>query len=100
VTGELRTLGPHPCLEGGDKRRAALAAHRETVPGGLAVDLAFDIEPLVSPGSEIELVGGVTIMAGLVLVRSMIVRRRLDAAEPRTQPERHSDAANSATQSE
>ncbi|MYA00911.1 MAG: hypothetical protein F4038_03560 [Chloroflexi bacterium] len=66
----------------------------------LGLGLAFDIEPLVSPGSEIELVGGVTIMAGLVLVRSMIVRRRLDAAEPRTQPERHSDAANSATQSE
>lgn len=66
----------------------------------LGLGLAFDIEPLVSPGSEIELVAGVTIMAGLVLVRSMIVRRRLDAADPRTQPERHSDAANSATESE
>ena len=49
VARELRTLGPHPRLQLGDKRRAALAAHRETMPGGLAVDLAFDVEQRIDP---------------------------------------------------
>ena len=57
----------------------------------LGLGLAFDIEPLVSTNHEIELVAGLTIMAGLVLIRSTIVRRRLDAAEPRTHPDQRSN---------
>ncbi len=47
----------------------------------LGLGLAFDIEPTVSANAEIELVAGLTVMAGLVLLRSTIVRRRLDAAQ-------------------
>lgn len=46
----------------------------------LGLCLAFDIEPLVSRDTEVELVVGLTSMAGLVLIRSMIVRRRMDAS--------------------
>ena len=48
----------------------------------LGLGLAFNIEPTVSADAEIELVAGLTVMAGLVLLRSTIVRRRIDAAQP------------------
>lgn len=47
----------------------------------LGLSLAFDIEPGMSGGIERELVSGLTILAVLVLVRSMIVRRRLHSAD-------------------
>ena len=46
----------------------------------LALGLAFDIEPNVSPVIELELVAGLTALAFLVLLRTTIVRRRLNAA--------------------
>ena len=46
----------------------------------LGLGLAFDIEPTTSAQVEIELVAGLTVFAGLVLIRSTIVRRRHDAA--------------------
>lgn len=46
----------------------------------LGLGLAINLEPLVSGETETELVVGLTTMAGLVLIRSMIGRRRLDAA--------------------
>lgn len=52
----------------------------------LGLGLAFDIEPTTSGNIEFELVVGLTAFAALVLIRSMIVRRRLDAAEPRPTP--------------
>lgn len=48
----------------------------------LGLGLAFDIEPLVTSDVENELVVGLTAFAALVLIRSMIVRRRLDSAKP------------------
>jgi len=66
----------------------------------LGLGLAFDIEPLVSSNHEIELVAGLTVMAGLVLIRSTIVRRRLDAAEPQTQADQRSTAEHSSSEPE
>ena len=53
----------------------------------LGLGLSFDLEPLVSGQTEIEPVVGLTSMGGLVLIRSMIVRRRLDAAGHMAAPE-------------
>ncbi len=47
----------------------------------LGLSLAYDIEPGMSPGIERELVTGLTALAVLVLVRSMIVRRRIHSAD-------------------
>lgn len=60
----------------------------------LGLSLAFDIEPLVSSDNEIELVVGLTAFAGLVLIRSMIVRRRLGSEESHEATE-HPEDANS-----
>ncbi len=46
----------------------------------LGLALAFDIEPNVTPGIEIELALGLTSLAALVLLRSRIVRHRLNSA--------------------
>ena len=43
----------------------------------LGLSLAYDIEPNMSPVIEIELVLGLTALAALVLLRTMIVRHRL-----------------------
>ncbi len=58
----------------------------------LGLSLAYNIEPGMSPGVERELVTGLTALALLVLVRSMIVRRRINSAdhqllEPELQPD-------------
>lgn len=55
----------------------------------LGLGLAFDLEPNLSGAAETELVAGLTVLAGLVLIRSMIVRRRIDAAELPAVPDRH-----------
>lgn len=47
----------------------------------LGLSLAFDIEPNMTTNIEIELVAGLTALAALVLIRSMIVRRRLHSAK-------------------
>ena len=47
----------------------------------LGLGLAFDIEPGISSEIERELVTGLTVLAVLVLVRSMIVRRRLNSMD-------------------
>ena len=47
----------------------------------LGLGLAFDLEPLTSADVEIQLVAGLTAFAGLVLIRSAIVRRRHGAAD-------------------
>ncbi len=47
----------------------------------LGLGLAFDIEPNMAPDIELELVAGLTALAALVLLRTTIVRRRLNAAE-------------------
>ena len=44
VARQPGSLGTHPRLEFGHQRCAALAAHRRTSFGGLAVDLALDVE--------------------------------------------------------
>ncbi len=44
----------------------------------LGLGLAFDIEPNMSPAIELELVVGLTTLAGFVLLRTTIVRRRLN----------------------
>ena len=52
----------------------------------LGLALAFNLEPNISAHIEIELVSGLTTLAALVLIRSMIVRRRIDSAEPGPAP--------------
>ena len=47
----------------------------------LGLSLSYDIEPSLARDIERELVLGLTILALLVLVRSMIVRRRIHAAD-------------------
>ena len=47
----------------------------------LGLGLAYDIEPNMSSVIELELVVGLTALAALVLVRTTIVRRRLNSAE-------------------
>ena len=47
----------------------------------LGLGLAYDIEPGMSPTIELELVLGLTALAALVLVRTTIVRRRLNSME-------------------
>ena len=47
----------------------------------LGLSLAYDIEPGMSPRIEWEVVTGLTALAVLVLVRSMIVRRRIGSAD-------------------
>ena len=47
----------------------------------LGLTLSYDIEPNMSPVIELELIVGLTALAALVLVRTTIVRRRLNAAE-------------------
>ena len=47
----------------------------------LGLSLAFDIEPGIARDIERELVYGLTVLALLVLVRSMIVRRRLNSLD-------------------
>ena len=49
----------------------------------LGLGLAFDIEPNMPGNIEIELVAGLTALAALVLIRSIIVRRRHGSAELR-----------------
>ena len=46
----------------------------------LGLGLAYDIEPNMSPVMELELVVGLTALAALVLLRTAVVRRRLNAA--------------------
>ena len=46
----------------------------------LGLGLAFDIEPNMPGNIEIELVAGLTALAALVLIRSIIVRRRHGSA--------------------
>ena len=46
----------------------------------LGLSLPYNLEPNISRSIEIELVSGLTVLAGLVLIRSMIARRRHDAA--------------------
>lgn len=53
----------------------------------LGLALAYDLEPNMTPGIEIELVMGLTSLAALVLLRSMIVRHRLNSAEIRQAPD-------------
>ena len=53
----------------------------------LGVSLAFNVEPNMTGNIEIELVAGLTTLAALVLLRSMIVRRRLHSAELRAIPD-------------
>ena len=60
----------------------------------LGFGLAFNLEPLVSGETETELAVGLTTMAGLVLIRSMIVRRSLDAAERMAAPDPAAAAAS------
>ena len=48
----------------------------------LGLSLAYDIEPGMSHHIERDLVTGLSGLALLVLVRSMIVRRRINSAEP------------------
>ena len=47
----------------------------------VGLSLAFDLEPNISGETELELVSGLTALAALVLMRSMIVRHRLHSAE-------------------
>ena len=47
----------------------------------LGLSLTFDIEPNISSDIELELVVGLTALAALVLLRTTIVRRRLNSAE-------------------
>ena len=47
---ELCTLDPHPGLQVADERSDAGTANRETLTGGEAVDLAFDIEDPMNVG--------------------------------------------------
>ena len=47
----------------------------------LGLSLAYDIEPGLTYDIERELVSGLTVLAVLVLVRSMIVRRRLHSTD-------------------
>ena len=51
------------------------------------LSLAFDIEPRVSNDVELQLVVGLTTLATLVLLRSMIVRHRLHAGEIHSVPD-------------
>lgn len=53
----------------------------------LGLCLAFDIEPNMTSNIEIELVAGLTALAALVLIRSMIVRRRLHSADRQAIPD-------------
>ena len=45
----------------------------------LGLGLAYDIEPNMTPAVELELIVGLTALAALVLLRTAIVRRRLNA---------------------
>ena len=47
----------------------------------LGLSLAYDIEPGVSSSVELQLAAGLTTLAALVLLRSMIVRHRIHAGE-------------------
>ena len=49
VARECGALHAHPRLEISDERRAFLLAHREPPLGGLAVDLALDVEERIDP---------------------------------------------------
>ena len=53
----------------------------------LALGLAFNIEPNMTPSIEIKLVMGLTSLASLVLLRSIIVRHRLNSAELQAMPD-------------
>ena len=53
----------------------------------LGLGLAYDIEPNMTSEIELELVVGLVTLAALVLLRTAIVRRRLNAAEPHDIPD-------------
>ena len=58
----------------------------------LGLGLAYDIEPGMSPDIERDLVTGLAALAVLVLVRSLIVRRRINSADnPPLEPEQEPD---------
>ena len=53
----------------------------------LGLSLAYDIEPNIPSNVELQLVVGLTTLATLVLLRSMIVRHRINAGEIHSAPE-------------
>ena len=53
----------------------------------LGLSLAYDIEPNIPSNVELQLVVGLTTLASLVLLRSMIVRHRINAGEIHSAPE-------------
>ena len=53
----------------------------------LGLSLAYDIEPKASSDAELQLVVGLTTLAALVILRSLIVRHRIHAGEIHSVPE-------------